>query len=293
MKGTSPTGNADADRVLGNILGNVLATGAGAFVGGSSGAATSSAANLYNDQLHCTNESCKGGTRQLLRDTIANVASLPGKWNALVDNGISQFNGLMNSDAAAKAGESPAALIAQGTANGISAIIGSKGGEPPMANPGAVLADSTASITAGSAGYVPSNATLNSGNNDGSSANSGSTGSSTNNSGPIQNAENAQIDPRKITGYVLDPEHPVGGNKARVFESALGFNQSNADGLISQIQDGVTKYPATPGKADQFGQRFTVDIPVTGPNGNTVQVRTGWIYDPGSSTPRLTTMFVK
>jgi filamentous hemagglutinin len=57
-----------------------------------------------------------------------------------------------------------------------------------------------------------------------------------------------------------------------VFESALGFNKSNADGLISQIQDGVTKYPATPGKADQFGQRFTVDIPVTGPNGNTVQI---------------------
>lgn len=139
---------------------------------------------------------------------------------------------------------------------------------------------------------MPSNATLNSGNNDGPSAGS-SSGGSAKNSGPIENAENAVIDPRKVTSYALDSDHPVGGDKARVFESALGFNKSNADGLINQIQDGVTKYPATPGKADQFGQRFTVDIPVTGPNGNTVQVRTGWIYDPGSSTPRLTTMYVK
>ncbi len=111
--------------------------------------------------------------------------------------------------------------------------------------------------------------------------------------GTIANAGNAIIDPRKITSYALDSDHPVGGDKARVFNSALGFNQSNADGLISQIQDGVTKYPGIPGKVDQFGQRFTVDIPVTGPNGNTVPVRTGWIYDPGSSTPRLTTMYVK
>lgn len=115
----------------------------------------------------------------------------------------------------------------------------------------------------------------------------GSTGSN------LENAGQAVIDPQKVTGYALDPTHPVGGNKAIVFDSALGFNQSNADQLISQIQKGVTENPAIPGKSDQFGQRFTVDMPITGPNGNTVTVRSGWIYDPGSSTPRLTTLYVK
>jgi hypothetical protein len=40
------------------------------------------------------------------------------------------------------------------------------------------------------------------------------------------------------------------------------------------------KNPAVPAKTDQYGQRFTVDMPITGPNGNTVTVRTGWIVAP-------------
>jgi Domain of unknown function (DUF4926) len=111
--------------------------------------------------------------------------------------------------------------------------------------------------------------------------------------GAIPNASNAVIDPAKLTSYALDPNHPVGGNKAIVFESALGYNQSNAGQLSSQIQDGILKYPAVPGKTDAFGQRFTVDMPITGPNGNTVVVRTGWIVEPGSKVPRLTTTYIK
>ena len=62
---------------------------------------------------------------------------------------------------------------------------------------------------------------------------------------------------------------------------------------MAKIQDGVRTNPAVLGKSDQFGQRFTVDMPITGPNGNTATVRTGWIIDPGSTTPRLTTLYVK
>ncbi|MDR5777538.1 hemagglutinin repeat-containing protein [Caballeronia sp. LZ002] len=49
---SSTTGNADADKALGNIIANVIATGAGAAVGGGSGAMTASNADLYNRQLH-------------------------------------------------------------------------------------------------------------------------------------------------------------------------------------------------------------------------------------------------
>ncbi len=45
-----------------------------------------------------------------------------------------------------------------------------------------------------------------------------------------------------------------------------------------------------PGKVDKYGSRFTVDIPVTGPKGSGT-VRTGWIFDSGSVTPRLTTVY--
>src|SRR3989344_4325884 len=39
----------------------------------------------------------------------------------------------------------------------------------------------------------------------------------------------------KLERYSLNKAHPVGGNKATVFESALGFNKNNANQLTNQI----------------------------------------------------------
>ena len=108
----------------------------------------------------------------------------------------------------------------------------------------------------------------------------------------LPGAARAIIDPRKVTEYALNPAHLEGRHKARVFESALGFTQRNADELIAQLRSGVANNPFTPGKIDRFGTRFTVDIPMTGPGGSAT-VRTGWIYKTGSDTPELATLFVR
>ncbi len=39
----------------------------------------------------------------------------------------------------------------------------------------------------------------------------------------IDVARRVIIDPRKLTGYALDPDHPVGCHKARMFQQVLGF----------------------------------------------------------------------
>ena len=108
----------------------------------------------------------------------------------------------------------------------------------------------------------------------------------------LAGANRATIDPRKLTEYALNSNHSVGGNKAKVFESALGFNRSNAGDLMNQLQQGVMNNTPIAGKIDQFGARFTIDIPVVGPAGGGT-VRTGWIYKVGSDVPELTTLFVK
>lgn len=41
----------------------------------------------------------------------------------------------------------------------------------------------------------------------------------------LPNPEQAVIDSPKLSGYCLNPEHPDGQNKARVFQSALGLEQ--------------------------------------------------------------------
>lgn len=110
---------------------------------------------------------------------------------------------------------------------------------------------------------------------------------------PLPNLENAKIDPRKLIDYALNLDHPVGGNKARVFDSALGYNKSNADELMNQVYEKLKCSESVLGKGDQYGQRYTVDMQITGPNGNTTTVRTGWILRLGSTKPEMTTIYVK
>ena len=51
VRDAGPTGNADVDQLLGNLASNVLAGGAGALVGGSTGALTSATTDRFNRQL--------------------------------------------------------------------------------------------------------------------------------------------------------------------------------------------------------------------------------------------------
>lgn len=115
----------------------------------------------------------------------------------------------------------------------------------------------------------------------------------TSESGTLLNAEHAVVDYKKLSTYSLDPNHLSGGHKARVFQSALGYNPTNADVLGARVQEGVLTAPAKILDANQHGQRMAVDMPILGANGETVIVRSGWIYEPDAVVPRMTTIFVK
>jgi SPP1 gp7 family putative phage head morphogenesis protein len=110
---------------------------------------------------------------------------------------------------------------------------------------------------------------------------------------------NEPIIPReKLAGYVLNADHPTGGHKARVLKSALGFDESTAGQFEKQL---LQKLPETAAIRDKdlsagFGEKFTAYVPMTGPNGRTVDVKTVWMYDrkkrKQSGTPRLVTAYV-
>lgn len=100
----------------------------------------------------------------------------------------------------------------------------------------------------------------------------------------LRNARRAVIDVRKIADYALNPTNPVGRHKARVFAAALGFDQSNVRLLIAEIRRGVVVHAAEPGSLDDYGARYRVDIPGTGPNG-TATIRRAWICRTGSDVP--------
>jgi hypothetical protein len=101
--------------------------------------------------------------------------------------------------------------------------------------------------------------------------------------------DDATIDSRKITDYAMNPEHPMGRHKYRVINSATGLGPQDADIAQQQIAEGVRAGTPIAGRADEFGQRWNVDVQLVGPTG-TITVRTAWIVEPGSSVPRMTTI---
>lgn len=107
----------------------------------------------------------------------------------------------------------------------------------------------------------------------------------------IPNAHRAVIHPDKLRKYVLNPSNEIGAHKARVFKSALGFTQENADELASQLLSGLPGAPAVARRSTEYGTPYSVDIPVSGPAGAAI-VRTGWHVDTGSDVPRLVSAYV-
>lgn len=114
----------------------------------------------------------------------------------------------------------------------------------------------------------------------------------------LPNYEKAVVPREKLEKYALDPFHvsrvlgkSSGKDKARVFKSALGFDRSTWEILQREILEGLPYQEAILGSEDEYGKRYNVILPVTGPNGNTANVVTAWIIRTGTDHPSLTTAF--
>ena len=107
----------------------------------------------------------------------------------------------------------------------------------------------------------------------------------------VPNAENAFVDIRKLRDYCLNPNNEVGKHKARVFAAALNLTDKNALVLQTALLEAVRTIDAEIGKLDEYGQRYTVDFELEHQSKRAV-IRSAWIIDTDSKTPRLTTCLV-
>lgn len=95
----------------------------------------------------------------------------------------------------------------------------------------------------------------------------------------------------KLAGYALDPAHPRGRHKARVFSSALGIEQGDWRYLRDQLVDGVKEAPVDGMRITPFGVLYEVVVLVDGLNGATVPVAAIWIAE-DEEPPRLVSTWV-
>ena len=107
----------------------------------------------------------------------------------------------------------------------------------------------------------------------------------------LPSGDQAILDMRKIEAYCLNPSHPRGRHKARVFREALGLQRSDASWLRDVLLEAARSGEAFHDGEDAWGAHWRLDATVTRQE-ESVVVRTIWIVRTGESVPRFVTCWV-
>ena len=107
----------------------------------------------------------------------------------------------------------------------------------------------------------------------------------------LPNAQHAVVEIQKLVDYCLDPDHPRGKHKARVFLASCGMTAQHADDLRITLLNAAQSLDARLGEEDDYGQRYVIDLEVAGPTG-TAQVRSAWIARHEEAFPRFVSCYV-
>lgn len=106
----------------------------------------------------------------------------------------------------------------------------------------------------------------------------------------MPNVEQAQVDPEKLTGYLLSETHPVGRLKAKFFRR-IGFNESNVWLLEHSLIEIAQTQEVVETLSSVHGVKYVVDGLIPAPSGKWVKLRTVWIIDQGQDRPRFVTAY--
>lgn len=107
----------------------------------------------------------------------------------------------------------------------------------------------------------------------------------------LPNGERAIVDIEKLLRYCLDPTHPRGRHKARVFLAALGLSVTDAEFLRDALVRAAATEEASGAQSDRHGTRYTFDLQVRH-GARTAVVRCHWIVRRNEDAPRLVTCYV-
>jgi hypothetical protein len=109
---------------------------------------------------------------------------------------------------------------------------------------------------------------------------------------------NIRADVRKLRDYCLNEQHTKpdgtpgdGRGKAYLFRRLLGITRNDWRFLGEQLVAGLTQALVKRVRKSDYGIQYTLTIPVTGRNGVTKLVTSGWIIRPNES-PSLATAYI-
>jgi hypothetical protein len=92
----------------------------------------------------------------------------------------------------------------------------------------------------------------------------------------LPNRSRVEIARRKVTGYLLAVGHPVGGAKARYFESR-GYSLEAPEQLEQALRRAAREGRVVKEEATEWGTKYVVERIVTAPDGNPLGLVTVWM----------------
>ena len=99
------------------------------------------------------------------------------------------------------------------------------------------------------------------------------------------------IPAEKLVGYALDPDHPRGRHKARVFAAALGIRQPDWRYLQEQLVQAAASAEVRGTRITPHGVLYETIVLVDGLNGATQRVAAIWLVAQ-QKPPRLVSTWV-
>lgn len=106
----------------------------------------------------------------------------------------------------------------------------------------------------------------------------------------LPGGDRAIIDPAKVRDYLLSPEHPLGRFKAAFF-ATIGYTRDDWQRLSSDLREIAATGEATPGPANQFGQKYEVHARLGDVSGRAAEIVTVWIVLATEAAPRFVTAY--
>jgi hypothetical protein len=104
----------------------------------------------------------------------------------------------------------------------------------------------------------------------------------------LPNAELAFVDRAKLVEYLLNPEHPVGGDKA-AFLSRFGFRRDEWHALEAALLMHARECEVVGERRTAYGHHYTLEGPIRTPDGRNPIIRTAWMVGSGERWPRFVT----
>ena len=106
----------------------------------------------------------------------------------------------------------------------------------------------------------------------------------------LPSAAHAEIDPKKLHGYLLSATHPIGRFKARFF-GALGYTADEWQVLEADLRIQHLSQEATPGPEMPYGRSYSIRAILKGPNGEAAVVVSVWFIRSGATAPHFVTAY--